>query len=304
MSYRRLGLVGALLSGLLAAGGIAGTATAATATQTPDITFSAFGTGNTVAAAQSAAAASVATEESNFSKAVDATCGGALSTTQNQYQLSAGGVGASLVVGVYCGTPGPTGNGVPFFYGFATSGTQTGQDGSALAAATANETSYEQATGATCSQSLAPISMQSWQLTQGTASLVTVPSDGCAAASSSPSPTGSPAPSPTPTPSGSCQVSYAASNWQGGFTANVTITNTGTSPVNGWTLAFTFPGDQRITSGWNTTVTQTGARVAAANVSYDATIAPGASQTLGFQGTWTASDTAPTTFRVNGTPCS
>jgi hypothetical protein len=101
-----------------------------------------------------------------------------------------------------------------------------------------------------------------------------------------------------------CHVSYAASNWPGGFTASVTIGDTGPAPISGWTLAFTFPGDQKITNAWNAAVTQTGASVSAANLSYNATIAPGASQSLGFQGTWATNGTAPASFTVNGAACS
>ncbi|MBS2966283.1 putative Ig domain-containing protein, partial [Actinocrinis puniceicyclus] len=42
---------------------------------------------------------------------------------------------------------------------------------------------------------------------------------------------------------GTCQVSYVKNEWGGGFTANVTVTNTGTSTVNGWTVTWSFPGD-------------------------------------------------------------
>jgi hypothetical protein len=100
-----------------------------------------------------------------------------------------------------------------------------------------------------------------------------------------------------------CHVTYTPNNWQGGFTANVTIANTGSSAMNGWTLAFTFPGDQAITSAWNATVKQTGATVTATNLSYNAAIPAGGSQSFGFQGTWTASDASPTSFSVNGMTC-
>ena len=101
-----------------------------------------------------------------------------------------------------------------------------------------------------------------------------------------------------------CHVSYTPSNWQGGFTANVTITNTGSAALNGWTLAFTFPGDQKITNAWNAAVSQTGQNVSAANVGYNATIPAGGSQSFGFQGTWTANDASPTSFSLNGVACS
>src|ERR1019366_6593846 len=104
---------------------------------------------------------------------------------------------------------------------------------------------------------------------------------------------------------GTCQVTYTkASEWQGGFVANVTISNTGTAAINGWTLKFTFPGDQHVTNAWNATVTQSGTAVTATNASYDGTISPGASASMGFQGTWTANDTSPTSFTLNGASCS
>jgi endo-1,4-beta-xylanase len=104
---------------------------------------------------------------------------------------------------------------------------------------------------------------------------------------------------------GTCHVTFVkASEWQGGFVANVTINNTGTTTINGWTVTFTFPGDQKETSAWNAAVTQSGANVSAVNLSYDATIAPGGNTSFGMQGTWTNNDTAPSSFSVNGTACS
>jgi O-glycosyl hydrolase len=103
---------------------------------------------------------------------------------------------------------------------------------------------------------------------------------------------------------GACTVTYQTqSQWAGGFVASVTIANSGSAPVNGWTLTFTFPGDQEITSAWNGVETQSGEAVSIANESYNATIAAGSSTSLGFQGTWTNSDAAPTSFAVNGTAC-
>ena len=104
---------------------------------------------------------------------------------------------------------------------------------------------------------------------------------------------------------GSCQVTYSTtSQWPGGFTANVTIADTGSSPVSGWTLGFTFPGDQQITSSWNGTASQSGEKVTIANASYNGSIAAGGgSVTIGFQGTWTSSDAAPTAFTLNGATC-
>jgi cellulase/cellobiase CelA1 len=95
-----------------------------------------------------------------------------------------------------------------------------------------------------------------------------------------------------------------ASEWAGGFNANVTINNTGTTTLTSWTVVWTFPGDQHLSSAWNATSTQTGAVMTSTNMSYNGTIAPGGNASFGFQGTWTSNDTAPTSFTVNGVHCS
>jgi acetylxylan esterase len=124
----------------------------------------------------------------------------------------------------------------------------------------------------------------------------------------SPPPTSPPPTSPPPTsppPTSSCHITYTkASEWAGGFVACVTINDTGAAPINGWQLTFTFPGDQKITSAWDVTVSQNGTSVTATNASYDAAINPGASVSIGLQGTWTSNDTSPARFSLNGTACS
>jgi endo-1,4-beta-xylanase len=107
---------------------------------------------------------------------------------------------------------------------------------------------------------------------------------------------------------GTCRVSYSAADWGGGggFTASVTIANTGSTAVNGWTLAFTFPSGQRLTPpGWAATWTQAAGSgaVTATNLSWNGTIAPGASVGIGFNGTFSGANTPPTAFTLNGTAC-
>jgi hypothetical protein len=46
-----------------------------------------------------------------------------------------------------------------------------------------------------------------------------------------------------------------------------------------------------------------GHRGTATNLSYNATISPGGSQSFGFQGTWATNDASPASFGVNGTAC-
>jgi hypothetical protein len=83
----------------------------------------------------------------------------------------------------------------------------------------------------------------------------------------------------------------------------VTIANTGTTTINGWSLTFTWPGDEKITANFNGGFSQTGANATLTNASYNGTIAAGSNITDGFQGTWTSNHANPTSFAVNGTTC-
>ncbi|MEV2238274.1 cellulase family glycosylhydrolase [Micromonospora sp. NPDC049891] len=100
-----------------------------------------------------------------------------------------------------------------------------------------------------------------------------------------------------------CRVAYSApSQWPGGFTANVDVTNLG-DPLNGWRLTWTFPSGQRVTQAWNATVTSSGNDVTASNVSYNAALGTNQTASFGFNGSWSGSNTAPTTFALNGVTC-
>jgi endo-1,4-beta-xylanase len=104
---------------------------------------------------------------------------------------------------------------------------------------------------------------------------------------------------------GTCHVTYTRnSEWPGNFTAQVVIQNTGTSAINGWSLTFTFPGDQKVTANFNGGFSMSGENATLTNASYNGTIAAGSSITDGFQGTFSSSDASPTSFSVNGTACS
>lgn len=118
-----------------------------------------------------------------------------------------------------------------------------------------------------------------------------------------PSPSPSPTATPTSVPGTACRVTYAVNDWGSGFTGTVTIANTGTTTVNGWTLGFGFPGNQRVGQGWSATWAQSGANVTATNASFNGTIAPGASTQIGFNGTYSGSNPRPTAFTLNNTAC-
>ncbi|WP_219508321.1 extracellular catalytic domain type 1 short-chain-length polyhydroxyalkanoate depolymerase [Nonomuraea ceibae] len=125
---------------------------------------------------------------------------------------------------------------------------------------------------------------------------------------SEPGPTTSPSITPTATttatpPPGGCRVTYTMSTWNTGFTTAVTITNTGSTPVSAWSLAFTLPQGQSVTGAWNATLSPSSGQVTARNVAYNGAIAPGASASFGFQATHSGDTAEPAAFTLNGSPC-
>jgi hypothetical protein len=100
-----------------------------------------------------------------------------------------------------------------------------------------------------------------------------------------------------------CKVAYTTNVWQGGFTSDVTVTNTGSSPVNGWKLAFTLPSGQQITSAWSANVSPSSGAVTASNVGYNQQIPAGGQASFGFQGTYGGAFAKPSGFSLNGSAC-
>ncbi|MEV1073706.1 cellulose-binding domain-containing protein [Micromonospora parva] len=99
-----------------------------------------------------------------------------------------------------------------------------------------------------------------------------------------------------------CRVDYTPNQWPGGFTAAIKV-SPGDTAVSGWTVTWTYAGDERVTSGWNATVSQSGSTVTARNASYNGSIPAGGSTEFGLQGTYGASPGAPTGFALNGVAC-
>ncbi len=158
-------------------------------------------------------------------------------------------------------------------------------------------------TGSSSSVTVAPYSLTTVVLQSGSSGGST-PTPG-----TTPTPRPTPGTTPTPTPTlvsgnASCKVSYSVNQWQGGFTGNLTITNTSSSALSGWMLKFTFPNGQQVTQGWNSIFTQSGANVTMTNTSYNATLAVGGSVSAGFNGSWSGSNSRPTGFTLNGNVCS
>jgi beta-xylosidase len=100
-----------------------------------------------------------------------------------------------------------------------------------------------------------------------------------------------------------CSVTYTkTSEWQGGFGASVSITNTGDA-ITGWTLEWTYASGQRVGQHWNAVITQNGGEVSARNASYNGSVPTGGKVEFGFNATFGSANPDPVTFRLNGTTC-
>jgi len=89
---------------------------------------------------------------------------------------------------------------------------------------------------------------------------------------------------PADTGSTDCTADLAVTqSWNSGFLAEVTVTNTGEDALTGWTVDWAWPGDQTLASSWNAGATQSGSAVSASSLSYNSTVAAGASTGFGMQ---------------------
>jgi cellulase/cellobiase CelA1 len=110
-------------------------------------------------------------------------------------------------------------------------------------------------------------------------------------------------PSPTPPPGPVCTVTYVLVNtWEGGFQADVTVHNLGPK-LNGWTLTWTPPPTQTITSLWNAVAQPAGAGVTVSNASWNGVVDHDATVSFGFAATVASMANGPSEFRLNGHPC-
>ncbi|MFG2002858.1 cellulose binding domain-containing protein [Spirillospora sp. NPDC048911] len=126
-----------------------------------------------------------------------------------------------------------------------------------------------------------------------------------ASRSAKPSPSSSVSPSGTAATT-SCAVAYSVTGqWPGGFQAEVRITNTGTSAIDGWQLTWTFPGDQKITQLWNGARIQNGADVTVTAADWNRRLEPNRTAQFGFLGQADGEDRGgrPDRFALNGAGC-
>jgi hypothetical protein len=100
-----------------------------------------------------------------------------------------------------------------------------------------------------------------------------------------------------------CRVTYTANDWGSGFSLAVGIANVGSAAVDGWTLTYSYAGNQTLQQGWMGTWTQSGKRVTVTNASWNSTIPAGGSVNTGANFSYSGTNTTPTDFAVNGAAC-
>jgi endoglucanase len=120
-----------------------------------------------------------------------------------------------------------------------------------------------------------------------------------ASPTSTPSHTSSPTASPTATApgggAGTCSAVFSITNsWSGGFQASVTVT-AGSSAITGWTVRWTFPSGEAVTSLWSGSDTVSGQVVTVTNESYNGSLGAGADTSFGFTASDPGASTPPAT---------
>jgi hypothetical protein len=105
-----------------------------------------------------------------------------------------------------------------------------------------------------------------------------------------------------PADAASIKATYKEVNaWDGGYSAQYTLTNTGTEAIHGWNLEFELPSGIRVSSLWDGVYSAGGTHVHIKNASWNADIGPGHSTVVGFVAQGGTSD--PSSCQVNGSTC-
>ncbi|QFZ21475.1 glycoside hydrolase family 6 protein [Saccharothrix syringae] len=104
-------------------------------------------------------------------------------------------------------------------------------------------------------------------------------------------------------PGGGCAVTHrVVSQWSGGYTGEVVITNRGAA-ISSWTLTFSAPG-VTVVQGWNGTWTDTGDTVRVTNTSWNGSLATGGTATIGYNASYSGATPPFSSPVLNGTACS
>ncbi|HEX4829672.1 MAG TPA: glycoside hydrolase family 6 protein [Trebonia sp.] len=101
--------------------------------------------------------------------------------------------------------------------------------------------------------------------------------------------------SPARAAGAACSAAYGVqSDWGSGFTATLNVTDSGTTALTGWTVTYSYAGNQTLASGWSGNWTQSGHAVTVTNMSYNGALNPGQSTSLGANFNYSGTNAAPT----------
>ena len=89
--------------------------------------------------------------------------------------------------------------------------------------------------------------------------------------------------------------------WRDGFNAEVTVTNLGSQPVEGWTVQLKMPDGVDLTSTWGATIEQRAGTVTLRSQPWNTYLAPGAAIRMGFEAKGEPAE--PRSCTINGSPC-
>jgi endo-1,4-beta-xylanase len=71
----------------------------------------------------------------------------------------------------------------------------------------------------------------------------------------------------------------------------VTVTNSGSSPISGWTVTFTLPAGHQVVGSWSAQFSPSGQTITATNMGYNGNLSPSGSTSFGFQVSRSGGDT-------------
>ncbi|MEU8074721.1 fibronectin type III domain-containing protein [Catellatospora citrea] len=97
---------------------------------------------------------------------------------------------------------------------------------------------------------------------------------------------------------GGCTTTAAVqSQWNNGYVMQVTVTNTGSSTINGWSSTATLPSGHAHTGSWPQAAVVSGQNVTETNQNWNSSLAPGQTASWGFQASRPNGNTAlPTAY--------
>ncbi|WP_189077275.1 cellulose binding domain-containing protein [Mangrovihabitans endophyticus] len=98
-----------------------------------------------------------------------------------------------------------------------------------------------------------------------------------------------------------CEVTYRAFRYTGGFTAGITISNTGTVAIYGWTFRFPLDTSATVVDMWNADLESDTGTIVAHDLGWNADVLPGKAIDIGFRADGTSG--TPSSFTVNDLPC-